>query len=76
MSKLLYSATMSVDGFIAGAGGDMSWLTAHLDTSTPEVEDLMADIGALLVGRRTWSGDDPNKGTDAMAPSGASGTVR
>jgi dihydrofolate reductase len=27
MARLLYSATMSLDGFIAGAGGDMSWLT-------------------------------------------------
>jgi len=29
-AKLLYSATISLDGFIAGAGGDMSWLTEHL----------------------------------------------
>lgn len=65
MSKLLYSATMSLDGFIAGAGGDMSWLTEHLAPSDPEIDDLMASIGALLVGRRTFAGDDPNKGTDA-----------
>jgi len=25
-SRLLYSATMPLDGFIAGVGGDMSWL--------------------------------------------------
>ncbi len=25
----------------------------------------MADIGALLVGKRTFAGDDPNRGTDA-----------
>lgn len=65
MSKLLYSATMSLDGFIAGAGGDMSWLAEHLVTSSPEVDDLMAGIGALLVGKRTFGGDDPNKGTDS-----------
>ena len=65
MSKLLYSATMSLDGFIAGAGGDMSWLAEHLGPASPEIEDLMAGIGALLVGRRTFDGDDPNKGTDA-----------
>ena len=29
MAKLLYSATISLDGFIAGPGGDMSWLTEH-----------------------------------------------
>jgi hypothetical protein len=27
MATILYSATMSLDGFIAGPGGDMSWLT-------------------------------------------------
>jgi dihydrofolate reductase len=65
MSKLLYSATMSLDGFIAGVGGDMSWLTEHLVTSSPDIEDLITKIGALLVGKRTFTGDDPNRGTDA-----------
>ena len=64
MSRLLYSATMSLDGFIAGPGGDMSWLTEHLGGSDTEVDDLMANIGALLIGNRTFGGDDPNKGTD------------
>jgi dihydrofolate reductase len=73
MSKLLYSATMSLDGFIAGAGGDMSWLSAYVGDSSPasdagsglDVDELIADIGALLVGHRTFTGDDPNKGTDS-----------
>jgi dihydrofolate reductase len=65
MSKLLYSATMSLDGFIAGVDGDMSWLTEHLGTDGTEVDDLMAGIGALLIGKRTFTGDDPNRGTDA-----------
>jgi dihydrofolate reductase len=63
-SKLLYSATMSLDGFIAGVDGDMSWLTDHLDSS-PEIDALRTSIGALLVGKRTFTGDDPNRGTDA-----------
>jgi dihydrofolate reductase len=65
MSKLLYSATMSLDGFIAGVGGDMSWLTEHLVTEDGGIDDLMAGIGALLVGKRTYTGDDPNRGTDS-----------
>src|SRR4051812_29970512 len=65
MSKLLYSATMSLDGFIAGPDGDMSWLSEHLANSDIDVDQLMAGIGALLVGHRTFAGDDPNKGTDA-----------
>ena len=64
MSSLLYSATMSLDGFIAGAGGDMQWLTKHLAEPNPEAASVMDDIGALLVGANTNSGDDPNAGTD------------
>ena len=64
MSKLLYSATMSLDGFIAGPAGDMSWLTEHLAGPNPGADVLMGEIGALLVGRRTHTGDDPNAGTD------------
>jgi dihydrofolate reductase len=62
MGKLLYSATMSLDGFIAGPDGDMSWLTRHLGPN-PAVDELLGDIGALLVGNRSFRGDDPYKGT-------------
>jgi dihydrofolate reductase len=61
MAKLLYGVSMSLDGFIAGPGGDMSWLTAYLDPN-PTVDALIGDIGALLVGNRTFGGDDPYKG--------------
>lgn len=63
MSRLLYSVTMSADGFIAGPGGDMSWLTPHLGPN-PLVDELIGEIGALLVGRRTFGGDDPHRGTE------------
>jgi dihydrofolate reductase len=63
MAKLLYSVTMSLDGFIAGPGGDMSWLTP-LIAPNPTVESLIPNIGAVLVGRRTFDGDDPHKGTE------------
>jgi len=62
MAKLLYSVTMSVDGFIAGPGGDMSWLAEYLGPN-PAVDNLIGDIGALLVGNRTFHGDDPHRGT-------------
>ncbi|QFU90465.1 dihydrofolate reductase family protein [Amycolatopsis sp. YIM 10] len=60
MSKLLYSASMSLDGFIAGPGGDMSWLTEHLGPE-PAVDDLIPRIGAILAGKRTFGGDDPHR---------------
>jgi dihydrofolate reductase len=53
---------MSLDGFIAGPGGDMSWLTEHLGPN-PEVDEVIGEIGALLIGNRTFRGDDPHKGT-------------
>jgi dihydrofolate reductase len=62
VARLLYSATMSLDGFIAGPGGDMSWLTEHLEPD-PAVDEVVRQIGALLVGNRTFRGDDPHKGS-------------
>lgn len=64
MPKLIFSATCSLDGYMAGPGGDMSWLTEHLQGPNPHAERLLAGTGALLVGRRTYDGDDPNRGTD------------
>ena len=63
MSKVLYSATVSLDGYIAGPGGDMSWLRPFLQPNPP-VEDLQRETGALLFGGRTHRGDDPHRGTD------------
>jgi dihydrofolate reductase len=62
MGKMLYSATMSLDGFIAGPKGDMSWLAPFLG-SNPTVTELIGQIGAILVGNRTFRGDDPHRGT-------------
>ena len=67
MAKVLYSVTMSLDGFIAGPGGDMSWLSEHLGPN-PEIDRLIDDIGSLLVGHRTFGGDDPHRGTSDRGP--------
>jgi dihydrofolate reductase len=63
MARTLYSVTMSLDGFIAGPGGDMSWMTPYLEPN-PDVDELIGRIGALLVGGRTFGGDDPHRGTE------------
>jgi dihydrofolate reductase len=63
MAKLLYSATVSLDGFMAGPGGDMGWLT-ELIGPNPVVDGLVERIGALLVGNRTYGGDDPYRGQE------------
>jgi dihydrofolate reductase len=67
MSKLLYSATMSLDGFIAGPDGDVSWLVDYMKPN-PDLDGIAELIGAMLVGARTYSGDDPNRGTDKEGP--------
>ncbi|NMO88776.1 dihydrofolate reductase family protein [Actinomycetospora sp. TBRC 11914] len=65
MARLIYSAAASLDGYLAGPGGDMSWLSEYAGDPNPAADRLLADVGALLVGRRTHDGDDPNRGTDA-----------
>lgn len=65
MTRVIYSATASLDGFIAGPGGDMSWLAEHLGGANEAAERLLARTGAILAGRVTHDGDDPNAGTDA-----------
>jgi dihydrofolate reductase len=64
MAKLLYSAAMSLDGFITGANGDASWMVPYFGPD-PTIDDLVGRIGALLVGNRTFRGDDPYKGTES-----------
>jgi dihydrofolate reductase len=63
MARFIYSVSMSLDGYIAGPDGDMSWLTDHLGPNPP-VDELIAQIGALLIGRTTFGGDDPHRGTE------------
>jgi hypothetical protein len=63
MAKFLYSAAMSVDGFIAGPDGDVSWLVDFLGPN-PVVDELIPQVGALLVGGRTYGGDDPHRGRE------------
>jgi dihydrofolate reductase len=69
MAKVLYAVTMSLDGYIAGPGGDMSWMVPYFGPN-PTAHDLITQVGSLLVGRRTYGGDDPNKGTDSEGAMG------
>lgn len=64
MAKLQYQCSMSLDGFIAGPGGDMSWLVDYLGPD-PAIDELIGEVGALLIGNRTFRGDDPHKGTES-----------
>ncbi len=72
---VVYAATMSLDGYIAGPGGDMQWLVPYLGAN-PEAEELARRTGALLIGARTLFGDDPHRGTDREGAFGSTGTGR
>ncbi len=54
MAKVLYHVTMSLDGFITGSGGDMSWLHEHLGGANPTVDEVLGQIGALLIGGHSF----------------------
>ena len=64
MARFIYSAAMSLDGFIAGPRGDMSWMADPFGPN-PVVDELITLTAVLLVGNRTFVGDDPNKGRPA-----------
>ena len=42
----------------------MSWLTEYIGPN-PVVDEVIGKIGALLVGNRTFRGDDPHRGTES-----------
>lgn len=55
MAKVLYHITMSLDGFVAAPGDDMSWLAGQHDGGpNPVVERVLGEIGAVLLGHRTY----------------------
>jgi dihydrofolate reductase len=64
-SRIRVYIACSFDGFIAGPGDDLSWLTgadasaSERAQATPDAgslgfEQFMGDVGALLMGRRTY----------------------
>ncbi|WP_225973203.1 dihydrofolate reductase family protein [Nesterenkonia natronophila] len=63
MTTFIYSAAASADGYIAGPGGDMQWLRAFMGGDPdPLLEKMIPQVTALLIGRTTFDGDDPNAG--------------
>jgi len=53
MGKVLWHVTMSLDGFIAGPGDDMGWMSDFFGPN-PTVDDVLGRIGAVLIGARTY----------------------
>jgi len=53
MARVLWHATMSLDGFIAGPADAMDWMLGFGEEND-EVNELIKRIGAVLSGRRTY----------------------
>jgi RimJ/RimL family protein N-acetyltransferase/dihydrofolate reductase len=53
LGKVVWSATMSLDGFIAGPGDAMDWVFAYPGPN-PVVDEIIRTTGAVLAGRRSY----------------------
>lgn len=55
MSKAIFYGAISLDGFIAGPEGDMSWAERHL-TSGEDYGylEMVSSCSAMLIGRKTF----------------------
>lgn len=51
MRKVVYSVAMSLDGFVAGPGGEADWITMD-----PEIDfaEVFARFDTVLMGRKTY----------------------
>jgi dihydrofolate reductase len=58
MGKLLWHTMMSLDGFIAGPGEDMQWMSDIDGGEGRTIDEVLASLGALLVGRGTQDIED------------------
>ncbi|WP_212826878.1 dihydrofolate reductase family protein [Catellatospora sp. TT07R-123] len=54
MGKVIWHTTLSLDGFIAGPGGRMEWVTGHSGVPPEVFDEIVAPLGAVLAGRRTY----------------------
>jgi dihydrofolate reductase len=54
MTRIRVFVASSIDGFIAGANDELDWLPQHGDGAEDTFTPFMAEIGALLMGRRTY----------------------
>ncbi|MDH2413810.1 dihydrofolate reductase family protein [Nocardioides sp. CER19] len=53
LGKVVCHFTMSLDGFVAGPGHDMSWL-AGVTVPPGLIDRYVASTGAIVAGRRGW----------------------
>lgn len=54
MGKVAWGFTCSIDGFIAGPGHDMSWLSASEPNAEGATEDTASKVAVIISGRRGY----------------------
>ena len=52
--KVLWHFTMSLDGFVAGPGHDMTWMSTGISERPGLIDQYVTTTGAVLGGRRGW----------------------
>jgi dihydrofolate reductase len=63
MGKVVYHITMSLDGFVAGRHDDMAWLFGGgFAPDAGFVRDFLGQVGAIMIGHRTYHGGDTGQG--------------
>lgn len=54
--KVIIHTAMSLDGFVAGPGDDMSWVFNHWEPAL-DLSKHVASVGAVVMGRKTQKVD-------------------
>lgn len=62
MRTVTYGGAVSLDGFLAGAAGEIDWLHFSKDVQQ-ELAEFWKDVDAILMGRKTWDFAAANAGS-------------
>jgi dihydrofolate reductase len=60
MTTVSWHVVMSLDGYIAAPGDDMSWIFEVFESSDT-VDEIVASTGAIVMGRRTYEVEDRDR---------------
>jgi dihydrofolate reductase len=60
MATVSWHVVMSLDGYIAAPGDDMSWIFDAFGPSAT-VDEMVSSIGAIVMGRRTYEVEDRDR---------------
>ena len=73
-SRLRWHITMSLDGFVAAPDGSISARGVDFGLELGQLDDILGRIGAVLIGHRTYHGDDGGRRAKTEKGGGYGGT--